>query len=202
MLPNSRLCRASLSAIAQKYPWLPRLLFFLVPPTLLITMCEIGGLVRERSRRLRVVTASTAVLALLYAGLSAVKNIVVEGTSFDDPRGAVAAIAADWQPGDRIYASGAAMPCVIYYRRILHAKDLDFVSSRKRKFVPNQVIRTVPLPKTDGRLWFMYFEPVEHGFDRAILAKFDQPATLISTSRHKHFVVALWKLRAKSKAPP
>jgi hypothetical protein len=194
------LCLAG--AIAQKYPWLPRLLFFLVPLTLLITMREVGGMVRERSRTLRIVAASIAGLALIYSGASAVKNIVVEGNSFDDPRGAVAAIAADWQPGDRIYASGAAMPCLIYYRRILQAKGLDFVSSRKRKFVPNQVIRTVPLPKTDGRLWFMYFEPGERGFDRAILAKFDQPGTLISTSRHKHFVVALWDLRAKSKAPP
>ena len=191
-----------LAAIAQKYPWLPRLIFFAVPLTLMITARQVGCFVRERSRALRILTASIAGIALVYSGLSAVKNIVVSGSGFDDPRGAVGAIAKGWQPGDRIYASDAAMPCIIYYRRILHAEQLDFVSSRNPVYVPNQVERIASLPKTRGRLWFLYFEPNEKDFDRRILANFHQAGSLISHSRHKNFIVTLWDLSSESKPVP
>jgi hypothetical protein len=188
-----------LAAIAQKYPWLPRLIFFAAPLTLMITARQIGCFVRERSHTIRIFAASTAGIALIYAGLSAFKNIVVNGSAFDDPRGAVAAIAKAWQPGDRIYASGPGMPCVIYYRMILHAEQLDFVSSRSPVYVPDQAEQIVALPKTKGRLWFLYFAPNEKDFDRRILANFHQAGSLISRSQYKNFSVALWDLGAESK---
>ena len=64
---------------------------------------------------------------VLYAGLSACKNILRPDLGFDDPRGAVAAIMKDWQAGDCIYASGAATPVIVYYGRVLGGrKRLDF----------------------------------------------------------------------------
>ena len=170
-----------IASVAQKYPWVPRLLFFATPLTLMITAREIGCFVRDRSPALRILAVSIAGIALVYAGLSAFKNVVVNDGGFDDPRGAVAAIAKAWQPGDRIYASGPAMPCIIYYRKILHAEQLDFVSSRNPVYVPDQVKRIVALPKTKGRLWFLYFAPNEKDFDRRILANFHQAGSLISS---------------------
>jgi hypothetical protein len=188
-----------IASVAQKYPWIPRLLFFAAPLTLMITAREIGGFVRERSNALRIVAASIAGIALVYAGLSAFKNVVINERAFDDPRGAVAAIAKAWQPGDRIYASGPGMPCIIYYRMILHADQLDFVSSRNPVYVPDQAERIVALPKTKGRLWFLYFAPNEKDFDRRILANFHQAGSLLSRARYKNFIVALWDLSPESK---
>ena len=185
------------ASVAQKYPWIPRLLFFATPLTLMVTAREIGRFVRERAPALRIVTASIAGIALVYAGMSAFKNMVVNDGGFDDPRGAVAAIAKAWQPGDRIYASGPAMPCIIYYRMMSHADQLDFVSSRNPVYVPDQVKRIVPLPKTKGRLWFLYFAPNEEDFDRRILTNFHQGGSLLSSSRYKNFIVALWDLGAE-----
>jgi hypothetical protein len=183
-----------IASVAQKYPWIPRLLFFAAPLTLLITAHEVGRFVRDRAPALRMLTVSIAGIALVYAGLSAFKNVVVNDGGFDDPRGAVAAIAKAWQPGDRIYASGPAMPCIIYYRMMLHADQLDFVSSRNPVYVPDQVKQIVPLPKTQGRLWFLYFAPNEKDYDQLILTNFHQAGSLISRARYKNFIVALWDL--------
>ena len=191
-----------IASVAQKYPWGPRLLFFATPLTLMITTREIGCFVRERSPALRILAVSVAGIALVYAGLSAFKNVVVNNRGFDDPRGAVAAIAKAWQPGDWIYASGPGMPCIIYYSKILHAEQLDFVSSRNPVYVPGQVARIVPLPKTKGRLWFLYFLPNEKDFDRRILANFHQGGSLISRARYKNFIVALWDLSPEAKPTP
>ena len=191
-----------IASVAQKYLWIPRLLFFATPLTLMITACEVGCFVRERSNALRILAVSIACLALVYAGLSAFKNVVVNNRGFDDPRGAVAAIAQTWQPGDRIYASGPAMPCIIYYRKILHADQLDFVSSRNPVYVRGHAERIVALPKTEGRLWFLYFAPNEKDFDRRILANFHQAGSLLSSSRYKNFIVALWDLTPESKPTP
>jgi hypothetical protein len=128
--------------------------------------------------------------------------VVINDGAFDDPRGAVAAIAKQWQPGDWIYASGPGMPCIIYYRKILHAEQLDFVSSRNPVYVPGQVKRIVALPKTKGRLWFLYFLPNEKDFDRRILTNFHQGGSLISRARYKNFIVALWDLSPESKPAP
>jgi len=191
-----------IASVAQKYPWIPRLLFFATPLTLMITACEVGCFVRERSNALRILAVSIACIALVYAGLSAFKNVVVNNRGFDDPRGAVEAIAQAWQPGDRIYASGPAMPCIIYYRKILHAEQLDFVSSRNPVYVPGHAERIVALPKTEGRLWFLYFAPNEKDFDRRILANFHQAGSLLSSSRYKNFIVALWDLTPASEPTP
>ena len=188
-----------IASVAQKYPWIPRLLFFAAPLTLMITAREVGGFVRERALALRMLAVSIAGIALVYAGLSAFKNVVVNDGGFDDPRGAVAAIAKAWQPGDRIYASGAAMPCIIYYRMMLHADQLDFVNSRNPVYVPDQAERIVALPKTEGRLWFLYFAPNEKDFDQRILTNFHQAGSLISRARYKNFIVALWDLSPESK---
>lgn len=182
------------AAIAQKYPWLPRLIFFTAPLTLIMTAREVGLFVRERSRVLRNLAASIVALAFIYAGLSVFKNIVVYGNGFDDPRGAVAAIAKQWRPGDRIYADGAAMPCIIYYREILHVDQLNFVSSRKAAYTPGEIERIVPLPKTQGRLWFLYFDPDKEDYDQQVLTHFHKGGSLIFRSRYKNFVVALWNL--------
>jgi hypothetical protein len=185
-----------LATIAQLYPWLPRLIFFTAPLALIIIARQVGGIVRERSPSVRTVAASIVAMALIYSGVSGLKNIIVYGSGFDDPRGAVAAIERGWQPGDRIYASDAAMPCIIYYRMILRAPQLDFVSSRNAAYLPNQIERVVPLPKSAGRLWFMFFDAgeKEKDFDRYTLAEFHQAGDLISRSRYKNFVVALWNL--------
>jgi len=39
-----------IASVAQKYPWIPRLLFFAAPLTLMITAREVGGFVRARAR--------------------------------------------------------------------------------------------------------------------------------------------------------
>jgi hypothetical protein len=191
-----------LATIAQKYPWLPRLIFFTVPLILIITARQVGGIVRQSSHAIRVVAASIVAIALVYSGLSGFKNVVIYGSGFDDPKGAVAAIAKICQPGDQIYASDAAMPCIIYYRMILHAPDLNFVSSRNLAYVPNETKRIVALPKLEGRLWFVYFEPNEKDFDRRVLAYFHRDGSLISSSRHKNFIVALWDLHPPPKPVP
>jgi hypothetical protein len=191
-----------IASVAQKYPWIPRLLFFAVPLTLMITAREVGCFVRELSPTLRMLAISIAGIALAYAGMSAFKNVVINQGEFDDPRGAVAAIAKAWQPGDRIYASGPAMPCIIYYRMMLHADQLDFVSSRNPVYVPDQAERIVALPKTEGRLWFLYFAPNENDFDRRILTNFHQAGSLISRARYKNFIVALWDLIPGAKPTP
>ena len=191
-----------IASVAQKYPWIPRLLFFAAPLTLMITAREIGCLVRERSPALRILAVSIAGIALVYAGLSAFKNVVVNNGAFDDPRGAVAAIAKAWKPGDWIYASGPGMPCIIYYSKILPVEHLDFVSSRNPVYVPGQVARIVALPKTEGRLWFLYFAPNERDFDHRILTNFHQGGSLISRARYKNFIVALWDLGPQSKPVP
>ena len=184
-----------IAAVAQEYPWFPRLIFFTAPLTLILIARQIGYAMRTRGRAAQIMTAAILTVAIVYSGLSAFKYIVVRGSGFDDPRGAVAAIARDWQPGDLIYASGAAMPCIMYYRQLLpDARRLNFVSSRHPDYVPNQIERIVPLPKTNGRLWFMYFQPTETDFDTHILNRFHQAGTLIFSSRYQNFEVTLWEL--------
>jgi hypothetical protein len=128
-----------LTAIAGRYPWFPHLLFFTAPLTLILTARELSEVVRPARPGLRLAVTFVVCAALLYSGLSACKNILRPNAGFDDPRGAVAAIAKNWQAGDRIYASDAAMPVIIYYRLVLRddygsllraRQTLDFVSSR------------------------------------------------------------------------
>ena len=202
LLLSAPIALCLIASVAQKYPWIPRLLFFAAPLTLMITAREVGRFVRERAPALRMLAVSISGIALVYAGLSAFKNVLVNDGGFDDPRGAVAAIAKAWQPGDRIYASGPAMPCIIYYRMMLHADQLDFVSSRNPVYVPDQAQRIVPLPKTEGRLWFLYFAPNEKDYDQKILTNFHQAGSLISRARYKNFIVALWDLGPESKPTP
>jgi hypothetical protein len=193
------------AAIAGRYPWFPRLLFFTAPLTLIFTARELGQLVRDARPGLRLAVIFVVCAVLLYSGLSAFKNIVRPDAGFDDPRGAVAAIAKNWQAGDRIYASDAAMPVIIYYRLLLRdyygpmlrvGKTLDFVSSRNPAYTAGEPEQIVPLPKRVGRLWFLYFQPDESGFDRRILGYFNQRGSLISESQYKHYTAALWNLQS------
>ena len=194
-----------LAAIAGRYPWFPRRLFFAAPLTLIFTARELGQLVRDARPGLRLAVIFVVCAGLLYSGLSAFKNIVSPDAGFDDPRGAVAAIAKNWQAGDRIYASDAAVPVIIYYRLLLRdyygpmlrdGKTLDFVSSRNPADTAGEPEQIVPLPKRVGRLWFLYFQPDESGFDRRILGYFNQRGFLISESHYKHYTAALWNLQS------
>jgi hypothetical protein len=186
-----------LAAIAGRYPWFPRLLFFTAPLTLILAARELGEVVRPARPASRLAVSFVVCAVLLYSGLSACKNIVRPDAGLDDPRSAVAAIAKNWQAGDRIYASGAAMPVIIYYGPLLgDGKNLAFVSSRNPAYTAGEAERIVPLPKRAGRLWFLYFEPNETGFDRRMLGYFTQRGTLISESHFKHYTAALWNLQS------
>ncbi len=70
----------------------------------------------------------------------------------------VASIAARWQPGDHIYASGAGLPPLMYYGTIFHpGSHLSFVSPREPAYTPREEAPYVPLPAHEGRLWFIWF---------------------------------------------
>lgn len=186
-----------LAAMVGRYPWFPRLLFFTVPVTLILTARELGQVIRVEHPSWRLAGTSMVCAILLYAGLSACKNILRPDLGFDDPRGAVAAIVKNWQAGDRIYASGAAMPIIVYYGTLLGAGNkLNFVSSRQPAYTGDEAEPMVALPKRIGRLWFLYFEPNESGFDRRTLEYFKQHAELVSEKHYKHYTVALWNLQS------
>ena len=184
-----------LASVLQRYPWLPRLIFFLVPLLLLLAALEFSALMSKLGMRPCRVAALLIVIALTYSTLSAIKNISLEDPGFDDPRGAVASIVADWRPGDGIYASGAGLPPLIYYGTILHPdSQLRFVSPRRPAYTPGASSQYVPLPVRNARLWFIYFIPNETGYDRAVLNHFGQKAALLERAQFKHYVVTLWLL--------
>jgi hypothetical protein len=185
-----------LGAVMQSYPWLPRLILFLAPLVLILVAYEIGWLVRLGPARIRATVTCIVCAALGYATLSAIKNTALTDTSFDDPRGAVAAIASQWHQGDVIYASGAGLPVVIYYGSILDSiPHIAYVSGYDPAFVPGEAERRAPLPRTEGRLWFIYFEPNEKDFDSQTLAGFHQAGLLVWKSHYKKYAVSLWDLR-------
>jgi hypothetical protein len=127
--------------------------------------------------------------------LSAVKHVALGNPGFDDPRGAVASIAARWQPGDHIYASGAGLPPLMYYGTIFHpGSHLSFVSPRKPAYTPREEAPCVPLPAHEGRLWFIWFVPNEMGYDRTVLRHFNQSAMLLQSAQFKHYIVSVWRL--------
>lgn len=193
---------AFLASVLQRYPWIPRLIFFLVPLLLLLAALECGALMRSVGTRPRRVAALLIIIALAYSALSAVKNVLFEDPGFDDPRGAVASILAHWQPGDHIYASDAGLPPLIYYGSMLNSDSrLSFVSPRKPAYTPSGSARYVPLPTREGRLWFIYFVPNEIDYDQDVLSHFAERAELLERTQFKHYVVTLWLLSASASPP-
>jgi Dolichyl-phosphate-mannose-protein mannosyltransferase len=184
------------ASVAQKYPWLPRLLFFMVSLILLLTALECGSLANEIGVYARRAASILAAGALAYATLSAVKNVAFGDPGFDDPRGAVTSIVTRWHPGDHLYASGAGLPPVLYYglRQGRFSSPLNFVSPRIPAYVPGRPERLVGLPSSKGRLWFLFFVPDEAGYDRMVLEYFKQDALPIDRTCFKHYVVSLWLL--------
>jgi hypothetical protein len=183
-----------LASVAQCYPWFPRLLFFLVPLLAILIVSEIGWLVRANLLSMRRPVVAVAVAGLTYSCVSAIKNVGLHPTGFDDPRSAVAAIVAAWQPGDGIYASDAGMPPLLYYARsaIAHS-SMTFVSPRKPMFQSDEQ-ELMPALRAVGRVWFIYFDPTEHNFDQRTLAHFGRSGRLLRSSQYKNYIISLWSI--------
>jgi hypothetical protein len=103
------------ATVLQMYPFIGRFLLFLTPTFILLLVAGYQWLSTVLPRRVRIGSDLIATAALLWCIVAAVKEYVVPPPLLDEPYKALQFLRANWQTGDRLYATPLASPCVVYY---------------------------------------------------------------------------------------
>jgi hypothetical protein len=178
----------------QRYPLFPRMILFLTPLVLLATARELGFLAEKFGGRIQFAVCCFVSLCVAFSWVSSIRNGIVHGSGFDDPRGATAWIRSQWHAGDQLYASYAGLPAANYYGVLRGGlMPADIVSPRIPEFTPGAAIANNPVPRS-GRVWFLYFEPDETGFDKQIVAQYKLAGRRFEFRHFKHYTAARWQL--------
>ena len=175
----------------RQYPFTSRFLFFLAPAVLLLIFAPFNFTVSPVNLLTKRALAIVASLALVYASLSAVKNLILRDTR-GDAREALAEIVRQWQPGDKLCLSGAATPLFFYYQHSLGFPSHAHVTQRDPK--SHELDRVAPpIPVSPGRHWFIYF-PSEAGFAEKIVAHSDLRGKRLGKFDYDTYSAVLWEL--------
>ena len=184
---------ACLAASAlQRYPFSSRFLFFLIPFTIIFLGEALSYILKNAPQRLTAVATVCALLCLLYISFSTFRYQIWNGSGFDDPRGAIAAMHNEWRMGDKVYLSSAGTPSFLYYRTRFQFKVADYVTARDPRWDRHATNTFARLPVTAGRLWFLYFG--DEAIDTQVLRHYGKKAHLLETVRRKYSTAALWDL--------
>jgi hypothetical protein len=103
------------AAVLQRYPFTDRLLLFLIPAFILLLTAGFQWLSSVLPGNMRVSSDLIAAAALVWCVVLAFKTYIVPPALLDEPLKALQFVRANWQTGDRLYATRLSSPCVIYY---------------------------------------------------------------------------------------
>ena len=165
------------------YPFVGRFLFFIAPVVLLLLVGEVGAWHRLQRPFVRRTIAAAAVVALAYSAASFVAHAFGSDPAFDDPRGVYRYVRAHEGERDLVYASGAAMPTLLYYDPVLAERHAPLES----------------WPDRPARIWFVFFWPTEAGFDAEAVKRSGRAAQPVDTMTRKLHRAALWTLSPASR---
>jgi hypothetical protein len=104
------------ATVLQRYPFTDRLLLFLIPAFILLLTAGYQWLFAALRGNIRAGADWIAAAALLLCCVTTLKTYAVPPPLLDEPLKAFQFVRANWQSGDRLYATRLASPCVIYYQ--------------------------------------------------------------------------------------
>ncbi len=142
-------------AVVQKYPFHGRLLLFLAPVIILLTVLGYEWIRSPFPRWARAGLDGVAGLAVLWCTASAVNAYGVRPGFSDEPREALRYVRANWQPGDRVYATPSSTPCMLYYQRFADIPSSAIVLDVSAVDGAEHVPTALSAPVAPGRDWLL-----------------------------------------------